>query len=150
MNMGGKHKPRNRNSDFTDTEIEILSQNPNVTSVSAKQINYADSFKVHFLDEHAAGKLPTQIFIEAGFDPNIIGQGRIDRASNRWRSKATRPGGVCNQKKGHSGRKNISNREISLDEQIEYLKQQNTYLRQENNFLLELRRLERQVMQRKR
>ena len=42
--MGGKHKNTYRNKDFTDVEIEILSQNPNIKSVSAKQINYTDSF----------------------------------------------------------------------------------------------------------
>jgi hypothetical protein len=149
MAMGGKHKNPYRNKDFTDAEIEILSQNPNIKSVSAKQINYIDSFKMHFLDEHTAGKLPLQIFVEAGFDPQVIGQGRIDKASCRWRRKASRPGGVFDQKKGHSGRKNISNGPISTKEQIEYLKQQNEYLRQENSFLWELERLERQVMPKK-
>ena len=144
--MGGKHKNTYRNKDFTDVEIEILSKNPNIKSVSAKQINYTDSFKMHFLDEYAAGKLPLQIFIEAGFDPQVIGQGRIDKAGCRWRRKASRPGGVLDQKKGHSGRKNTSNCPISTEEQIEYLKQQNEYLRQENSFLRELERLERQVM----
>ena len=104
---------------------------------------------MHFLDEYAAGKLPLQIFVEAGFDPQVIGQGRIDKASCRWRRKASRPGGVLDQKKGHSGRKNTSNCPISTEEQIEYLKQQNEYLRQENSFLRELERLERQVMRKK-
>lgn len=149
ITMGGKHKNTYRNKDFTDVEIEILSKNPNIKSVSAKQINYTDSFKMHFLDEYAAGKLPLQIFIESGFDPQMIGQGRIDKAGCRWRRKASRPGGVFDQKKGHSGRKNTLNGQISTEEQIEYLKQQNEYLRQENSFLRELERLERQVMPKK-
>ena len=135
-----------RNKDFSDVEIEILSLNPYVKSVTAKQINYSDSFKLHFLAEHAAGKLPLEIFVEAGFDPKLIGQGRIDTASIRWRRKATPPGGVCDQKKGHSGIKLSDDKEKSLQEQIDELKQQNAYLRQENIFLRELDRLERQVM----
>ena len=147
--MGLKHKNTYRNKDFTDVEIEIFSKNPNIKSVSAKQINYTDSFKMHFLDEYAAGKLPLQIFVEAGFNLQMIGQGRIDKASCRWRRKAFRPGGVFDQKKGHSGRKNTLNGQISTEEQIEYLKQQNEYLRQENSFLRELELLERQVMSKK-
>jgi hypothetical protein len=104
---------------------------------------------MHFLDEYAAGKLPLQIFIEAGFDPQVIGQGRIDKAGCHWQRKTSRPGGVFDQKKGHSGRKNTLNGQISTKEQIEYLKQQNEYLRQENSFLRELERLERQVMPKK-
>ncbi|NOW06633.1 HTH domain-containing protein [Clostridium beijerinckii] len=133
--MGGKHKNTYHNKDFKDGEIEILSKNSNIKSVSAKQINYTDSFKIHFLDEYAAGKLPLQIFTEAGSDPQMIGQGRIDKAGCRWRRKASRPGGGFDQKKGHSGRKNTLNGQISTEEQIEYLKQQNEYLRQENSFL---------------
>lgn len=36
--MGGKHKNTYRNKDFTDIEIEILPKNPNIKSVSTKQI----------------------------------------------------------------------------------------------------------------
>ena len=145
--MGGK-RLRNpaRNKDFTDTEIEILSRNPNVKSVTAKQINYADYFKIHFLSEYAAGKSPLQIFTEAGFDQEMIGQGRIDKAASRWRHKANRPGGVIDQKKGNSGKKQLKNSKINAMDELEYLRQQNAYLRQENTFLRELDRLERQVM----
>lgn len=149
--MGGKRITNpHRNKDFTDVEIEILSRNPHVKSVTAKQINYSDSFKLYFLAEHAAGKLPLEIFVEAGFDPKLIGQGRIDKASTRWRRKANRPGGVCDQKKGHSGKKLAEDKGKSLQEQIDELKEQNAYLRQENIFLRELGRLERQVMSSKR
>lgn len=148
--MGGK-RLRNpaRNKDFTDSEIEILSRNPNVQSVTAKQINYTDYFKLHFLSEYAAGKPPLQIFTEAGFDQEMIGQGRIDKAASRWRRKENRPGGVIDQKKGNSGRKQSGNSEINTMGELEYLRQQNAYLRQENSFLRELDRLERQVMPRK-
>ena len=37
------------------------------------------------LKNYLAGKKPTEIFIEAGFDPSILGNKRIERASARWR-----------------------------------------------------------------
>ena len=80
--------------------------------------------------EHEAGKMPLQIFVENGFDPHMIGQGRIDKCSSRWRRKAIRPEGVHDLKKGHSGRKKCETGELSLEQQLEYLKQQNTYLKQ--------------------
>lgn len=145
--MGGK-RLRNpaRNKDFTDIEIEILSRNPNVKNVTSKQINYTDDFKLLFLSEYAIGKSPLQIFTEAGFDQKMIGQGRIDKAASRWRRKENRPGGVIDQKKGNSGRKQSTNSEINTMGELEYLRQQNAYLRQENTFLRELERLERQAM----
>ncbi len=145
--MGGKRiTPAHRNKDFTPEEIEILSKNPNVKSVTAKQITYTDDFKIRFLEEYNAGKMPLEIFVEAGFNQKLIGQGRIDKAAARWKRKEHRPGGVSDQKKGHSGRKIQSNTQQTLEEELSYLKQQNAYLRQENSFLRELRRLERQVM----
>ncbi len=128
--MGGKRiTPAHRNKDFSKEEIEILSRNPNVKSVTAKQINYTDEFKMRFLEQYQTGKMPLDIFIEAGFDQKLIGQGRIDKAAGRWKRKAHRPGGVYDQKKGHSGKKLSGNKELSLDEEIQYLKQQNAYLR---------------------
>lgn len=133
-----------RNQDFSQTEIEILSKNINVKSVTSKQINYTDSFKDLFLMEYDTGKLPLEIFIENGFDPIMIGQNRIDKCSTRWRRKANRPEGVHDLKKGHSGKKKYV--ELSLEEELVRLKQQNEYLKQENTFLRELRRLERQMV----
>lgn len=139
------HNP-GRNKDFTATEIAILSLNPNVLNVTAKQINYKDSFKHLFLAEHVARKPPLQIFLESGFDQGMIGQGRIDKAASRWRRKEHRPGGFCDQKRGKSGRKASDTTEKTLQQQLDELKLQNTYLKQENSFLQELERLERQVM----
>lgn len=49
--------------------------------------------------------------------------------------------------KGHSGRRTANNKELTLEEEILYLKQQNAYLRQEIFFLWKIQRSERQVMQ---
>lgn len=76
--------------------------------------------------------MPLEIFTEAGFDQRLIGQGRIDKAAACWKRKANRPGGVCDQKKGHSGKKHLDSKAMSLEEEIQYLNQQNAYLRQEN------------------
>lgn len=137
-----------RNRDFTEAEISVLSKNKNVKNISSKQITYQDSFKVLFIAEHNAGKLPRDIFIENGFDPEMIGQNRIDKCSCRWRLKSNRPEGVRDIRKGNSGRTKDSKGEVSIEEELIRLKQQNEYLKQENSFLRELRRLERQVMPR--
>ncbi|BAQ12167.1 hypothetical protein CBB2_0057 [Clostridium botulinum] len=79
---------KTRKHDFTQDEIYILSKNKNVKKVSSKQITYEDSFKELFINEHNAGKLPRDIFIENGFDPQMLGQNRIDRCSVRWSLKA--------------------------------------------------------------
>ena len=49
---------------FTEKEIEILSNNPYVKSVSSKGITYTDEFKRYFIAENEKGKLPREIFEE--------------------------------------------------------------------------------------
>ncbi|MBU5468668.1 hypothetical protein KQI49_17805 [Virgibacillus sp. MSJ-26] len=53
---------------FSDEQVHELQCHPYVDKVSYKAITYSEDFKVHFMMEYASGKLPTQIFQEAGFD----------------------------------------------------------------------------------
>ncbi|WP_302937363.1 HTH domain-containing protein [Megamonas funiformis] len=70
---------------FTEEQRKILSKNPNVESVEKIRIIYTEAFKSYYVKNYLAGKKPTEIFIEAGFDPSILGNKRIERASARWR-----------------------------------------------------------------
>lgn len=63
---------------FTEKEIELIRANPNVQRVSSKSITYTLEFKINFMHEYRGGKLPRQIFIEHGFDVDIIGMKRIE------------------------------------------------------------------------
>ena len=69
---------------FTEEQRKILSKNPNVESVEKTRIIYTEAFKSYYVKNYLAGKKPTEIFIEAGFDPSILGNKRIERASARW------------------------------------------------------------------
>ena len=77
MNWQQKYLPKNKE--------KILSKNPNVESVEKTRIIYTEAFKSYYVKNYLAGKKPTEIFIEAGFDPSILGNKRIERASARWR-----------------------------------------------------------------
>lgn len=68
---------------FTETEIEILSNNRYVKSVSSKGVTYTDEFKRIFIVENENGKLPRYIFEENGFDIEVIGIVRVQRAASR-------------------------------------------------------------------
>ena len=70
---------------FTEEQRKNLSKNPNVESVEKTRIIYTEAFKSYYVKNYLAGKKPTEIFIEAGFDPSILGNKRIERASARWR-----------------------------------------------------------------
>lgn len=129
---------------FTEEQVKELEQNPNVKHVSDKSITYRQEFKEHFLNEYNKGKLPNQIFIEAGFDIENLGKARIQSASKSWRRQSQRLEGVRDTRKDSSGRPRT--KDLTKDEIIARQKAEIEYLRQEREFLLELKRLERQAI----
>ena len=128
---------------FTDKEIKILSNNPYVKSVSTKGITYTDEFKRIFISESEHGKLPRQIFEENGFDVDIIGIVRVQKAAYRWRVAYNESGvlGLRDTRKNHSGRP--IKRELSLEEKNVKLEAQIQLLRAENELLKKLEMMER-------
>ena len=70
---------------LTAEEQAILRANPNVRSVDDYHVFYTAAFKKHFVDAYTTGKRPKQIFIDAGFDPEILGDKRIERSADRWK-----------------------------------------------------------------
>jgi hypothetical protein len=128
---------------FTDKEIEILSNNPYVKSVSTKGITYTDEFKSIFISDSENGKSPRLIFEENGFDIDIIGIVRVNRAAYRWRTAYKESGvlGLRDTRKDNSGRP--INRELSLEEKNAKLEAQIQLLRAENELLKKLDMMER-------
>lgn len=130
---------------FTTKQQNELQKNPHVKQVSAKAITYTDAFKEHFIQAYGQGKLPREIFQEAGFDVDILGIKRIQTASHRWRTAYEKKGilGLTDARKQASGRP--STRELSPQEQIARLEAKLEWLEVENEFLKKLEWLERQA-----
>jgi hypothetical protein len=129
---------------FTDEEVMELSKNPNVKRVTNKVITYEQSFKEHVVRAYESGVLAREIFIEAGFDPEIIGPLRIQSSAKRWRRQDKRLEGLSDTRKRRSGRPR--NKVLTMDEIIMRQQEEIEYLKQERIFLLELKRLERQAI----
>lgn len=129
---------------FTDEQVNELSKNPNVESISNKSITYKESFKEHYIEAYQKGKTTREIFIEAGFDLETLGTDRVDSSGKRWRAQSKRLEGLKDTRKGGSGRPRT--KDLTKDEIIERQKAQIEYLKQERDFLLELKRLERQAI----
>jgi hypothetical protein len=128
---------------FTDKEIKSLSNNPYVKSVSTKGITYTDEFKRIFITESENGKLPRLIFEENGFDVDITGIVRVNRAAARWRATYNESGvlGLRDTRHDNSGRP--IKRELSLEEKNAKLEAQVNLLRAENELLKKLDMIER-------
>jgi len=114
---------------FSDKQVEEMRRNPYVDKVSNKAITYSEVFKHHFMNELDRGKLPTQIFREAGFDTKVVGKQRIDNFSRRVRKMADRLEGFTDLRTHHSGRPQTKER--TPEEEIAYLKHQVTLQKQQ-------------------
>jgi putative transposase len=130
---------------FTNKEILSLSKNKYVRKVSERGITYTDEFKTLFIAEHNTGKLPLQIFMDAGFDVNALGNSRIWHASERWREAFKESGelGLRDTRKFSSGRP--LKREITQEEVIAKKDAEIAYWKAEAELLKKIELQERQV-----
>jgi hypothetical protein len=141
MNMTKNHLTLNQQNQ--------LKKNPYVKAVSDKAITYTDEYKQLFIRENEAGKLPRQIFEQTGFDIEMIGMTRVQKAGNRWRTAYKKQGitGLEDSRKYSSGRP--VERELSIEEKYERLKAKTRLLEAENELLKKLDLLERQMLKKK-
>ena len=130
---------------FTKKEIEELSKNIYVKSVSSKGITYTDEFKSIFIAEKEKGKFPRQIFEECGFDFEVLGIHRIQSASKRWKKAYNKSGisGLSDNRPGNSGRS--IEKELTLEEKNARLEAQLNLLKAENELLKKIRFAERRM-----
>ncbi|MCA1030943.1 IS3 family transposase [Bacillus timonensis] len=128
---------------FTTKEIEILSTNPYVKSVSTKGITYTDEFKQLFIIQSGNGKPAREIFEECGFDIEIIGMERVRSARDRWRAAYSKNGldGLQDTRRGNSGRPR--DKELTSDEKYARLEAENNLLKAEIELLKKIRFAER-------
>jgi hypothetical protein len=128
---------------FTEKEIEELRNNPNVKNVTEKAITYTKEFKEYFIREYSKGRQIREIYEEAGFDVEVLGN-RTNKSTYRWKQQSKRLEGLKDTRKGGSGR--LRTRHLTKDELIQRQKAEIAYLKQERDFLLELKRLERMAI----
>ncbi|MCB2362544.1 IS3 family transposase, partial [Clostridium estertheticum] len=132
---------------FTKKDIIKLEKNKNVKNVSEYSITYNYEFKILFIDEYIAGKLPRQIFAENGFDIDVIGLKRIEQSAYRWNSAYKKDGiiGLEDTRKTASGRPRST--ELTKEEIIVRQNARINLLEAQVELLKKLDAKERQVVQ---
>ena len=119
---------------FTLKQIEQLRKNPYTYKVTDRKIFFTAEFKEAFYQKRQEGMTLKEAFISLGYDPEVLGDKRIDGISHLV-NKAVREG-----KGFHEG---VKPRTSILDEQCPDLTQENflkmhhelLYMRQELEFL---------------
>lgn len=122
---------------FSDEQVKELEKNPYVKKVSVKSITYSEEFKELFWTDLQKGMLPRNIFKKYGFDPSLLGPRRTKSFTYRVRKEATRVEGFKDTRRTDSGRPLA--RVLTIEEDLERLKQKCEILQQENDFLKRVR-----------
>lgn len=82
------------NRKFTQDEINILAQNPYVISVCATKISYSLAFKKFAIKQAQEGLKSPEIFLSAGFDPEMLGKPRMYSALKSFKKEAASSEGL--------------------------------------------------------
>jgi len=124
---------------FNQKQIAIIEGISAVSKCSERTITCAKEFKLKALKQYEEGMSPTEIFRQAGFDIQLIGEKTPRKSLGRWREIYRTKGinGIQTETRGKTGRpKKIWSTDA---EKIQYLEAQVAYLKAENDFLVKLR-----------
>lgn len=126
----------NRNK-FTKREIQFIKNNPYTYNVTESQIFYTREFKEEFWRRYQAGESPRTIVEALGYDPDMLGQYRINGLQINIQKQALRLEGFTQGKGRHKVRKaELYDVDTTpSDETIIKMQHELLYLRQEVEFL---------------
>ncbi|AOV06387.1 transposase [Sporosarcina ureilytica] len=132
---------------FNEIQRKQLESNPNVASVSDRAIQYNAEFKIRAVKKNMNGKGPTQIFMENGFNLDVIGAKKAQSAISRWKNtyKTLGEQGFLEERRGKGGTGRPSTKDISSEKKLEKAEARIKYLEAELELLKKLEELERQV-----
>lgn len=119
---------------FNDEEIFVLRQNPFTFHATHNVLSFTKEFKELFIVEYNGGKLPRQILIDHGYDPDILGDRRVWGISQKIRAQYAKNSGF--NEGYHSPAKTLNPPGLlSEKEELKQLRQRVDYLEQEIEFL---------------
>lgn len=113
---------------FTKKEKEKLLSNKYTRSVGDKTIKFTDEFWKEFENRLISGETKKAICLELGYDPDLIGEKRLEYVVTTINSSHRNP----NKKRPPIGTKYS---ELPTEEAIRKMETELTYLRQEVEFL---------------
>ena len=133
---------------FTLEQIQILRATQYIKNVSEKSIIYSYEFKRYFVSKSLNSKTAKQIFIAAGFDPEMIGESRIKAFTTKMRKRYrdNRILSLEDTRKNFSGSPRKT--ELTPEQQIEKLQSKISILEQKNDIgkLMKIIEMQKKIM----
>lgn len=121
--------------------VRKLNEHPYVKKATGWTVSFTTEFKKFAYEDYLSGKSIRQIFTEAGFDVEELGDQRIQNFRNSLIEKAADGNGFEDGRKVNS-RKEAQSTEAQMMKRIRELEHRNAYLEQENDFLKKIQNLE--------
>ena len=121
--------------------VKELNEHRYVEQATEWTVSFTAEFKQLAYDEYYRGKSMREIFTEAGFDVEKLGEKRIQNFRSHLMEKATDKAGFADKRKDKSIQAPLST-EAQMMKRIRELEHRNAYLEQENDFLKKIQELE--------
>ena len=121
--------------------VKELNEHRYVEKATAWTVSFTAEFKQLAYDEYYRGKSMREIFTEAGFDIEKLGERRIGNFRSHLLKKASEETGFADKRKDKSLQAPQST-EAQMMKRIRELEHRNAYLEQENDFLKKIQELE--------
>lgn len=121
--------------------VKELNEHRYVEQATEWSVSFTAEFKQLAYDEYYRGKSMREIFTEAGFDVEKLGEKRIRNFRNGLMQKATEATGFADKRKDKTLQAPLST-EAQMMKRIRELEHRNAYLEQENDFLKKIQELE--------
>lgn len=129
------------NKKFTEEEMKILRNNPNIIAVSPCKLTYTLAFKQKAIEAVNNGITSVKFFANEGFDSDMLGKPRIYAAMKSFKREAASPEGL-HEPRGKSKEarmeafakedlakkqtkvaiRDLQDKVVHLEQQIEFLK----------------------------
>lgn len=119
---------------FSEEEIAELKQNPHVTSVSPRSVNFSPEFKQIAYEAMMRGENLASVLETYGINTGVLGEVRIRGMAQRLYQFADREEGFRSQK-GQRERNKDELEEENLRKRLQRLENELAYTRQEVEFL---------------
>ena len=121
---------------FTEEEQKALRGNPYTFQATAAQLRFTAAFKEYFWAEYQSGVLPKEILRRCGYDPEMLGNSRVNGILLHIKQAAGSGDAFRSERKPRSPKPDSSGAEVvTCDEEIKQLKAELKYIRKEVDFL---------------
>ena len=124
--------------------VKELREHIYVKNATQRVVNFTSEFKQLAYDELHKGKNMREIFTEAGFDVEKLGQKRLDNLQACIEKAAQREDGFADRR-SNNHRHEAQTDEAKLLKRLRQLEHQVAYLQQENDFLKKIEEAEKAV-----